>query len=322
MENNTILADRMLGCLFGQAIGDALGLGSEGMSVEEVHTSYPTGLTYYNQIIDDCRRKGIIKGSWTDDTHMMLCILEAFCRDGNLEATTLARLFIEGYDNWGETCGILTRKVLNFMPPVYLQNPIAVSKLVWELKGRDNAPNGGLMRTSIIGIWPFDTETNAETACKMTHFDPRCVGSCVVVSALIHSLIWEERDLVQDDMLKIAAKYDNRISEWIDLAYQAKEIAELQPDHADSMAYTLRTLAIALWAFLNAQSFEEGLLAVVNAGGDADTNAAVACAILGAKFGYSTIPEYYIKNLHNSDAYRRRCNGFISKIPMGDFNLQ
>ncbi len=51
-------------------------------------------------------------------------------------------------------------------------------------------------------------------------------------------------------------------------------------------------------------------------------NAAVACAILGAKFGYSAIPEYYVANLHNSDAYRRRCNEFISKIPIGDFNLQ
>jgi ADP-ribosylglycohydrolase len=35
----------------------------------------------------------------------------------------------------------------------------------------------------------------------------------------------------------------------------------------------------------------------VNAGGDADTNAAVACAILGAKFGYKSIPKEYIEGL-------------------------
>jgi ADP-ribosylglycohydrolase len=45
------------------------------------------------------------------------------------------------------------------------------------------------------------------------------------------------------------------------------------------------------------KSFEEGLLSVVNAGGDADTNAAVACSLLGAKFGYSAIPSKYIENL-------------------------
>lgn len=35
--------------------------------------------------------------------------------------------------------------------------------------------------------------------------------------------------------------------------------------------------------------------------GDADTNGAIACAILGAKFGYSSIPPYYVENLHNRD---------------------
>ena len=36
---------------------------------------------------------------------------------------------------------------------------------------------------------------------------------------------------------------------------------------------------------------------MVNAGGDADTNAAVACAVLGAKYGYSSIPNEYIEGL-------------------------
>ena len=39
------------------------------------------------------------------------------------------------------------------------------------------------------------------------------------------------------------------------------------------------------------------MLAVVRAGGDADTNAAVACAILGAKFGFDAIPSEYVDGL-------------------------
>ncbi|MDE6084115.1 MAG: ADP-ribosylglycohydrolase family protein, partial [Muribaculaceae bacterium] len=61
-------------------------------------------------------------------------------------------------------------------------------------------------------------------------------------------------------------------------------------------------------------SFEEGLLAIVNEGGDADTNGAIACAILGAKFGYSSIPRYYIENLNNRAVYHQMITSFINQI--------
>ena len=51
------------------------------------------------------------------------------------------------------------------------------------------------------------------------------------------------------------------------------------------------------------RSFQEGLLKVVNAGGDADTNAAVACAVLGAKYGKNGIPEHYIQGIKRKDEY-------------------
>lgn len=75
------------------------------------------------------------------------------------------------------------------------------------------------------------------------------------------------------------------------------DIRALELQGGRSMGFTLKTLAASLWAYRNASSFKEGLLAVVNAGGDADTNAAVACAILGAKYGYSAIPQEYIDGL-------------------------
>ena len=76
-------------------------------------------------------------------------------------------------------------------------------------------------------------------------------------------------------------------------------------DDEKSMGYTLRTLGAALWAYWHATSYKEGILKIVLSGGDADTNAAVAGAILGAKFGISQIPEawksglLYASMLHN-----------------------
>ena len=47
----------------------------------------------------------------------------------------------------------------------------------------------------------------------------------------------------------------------------------------------------------NLPQFESVDCKLVNAGGDADTNAAVACAILGAKYGFDSIPTEYVEGL-------------------------
>ena len=76
-------------------------------------------------------------------------------------------------------------------------------------------------------------------------------------------------------------------------------------DDEKSMGYTLRTLGAALWAYWHATSYKEGILKIVLSEGDAETNAAVAEAILGAKFGIDQIPEewksglLYASMLHN-----------------------
>jgi len=304
----------MLGCLYGQAIGDALGFASEAMTKEDVRSTYPNGISKYSDIIQDDRRKGWPIGFWTDDTEMMLLILDSIVEDNDINLLTLAKKFLDWYDVMGyKVCGILTRKVLNFAPPLYAKDPISIAKLVWDLKGRDNAPNGGLMRTSVVGLWPNGSiSENATEICKMTHYDPRCVASCVVASEIIYNLVWNDKRLSRNEIIVIGEEYDTRITEWIELAYNSSDISSLELDAKGSDAYTFRTLAAALWCYWHADSFESGLLAVVNEGGDADTNAAIACAILGAKFGYNSIPKYYIENLHNEELYRAKVNKFIS----------
>ena len=72
--------DKIVGCLYGQAVGDALGLGTEFMSKDEVKRNYPNGLSEYSQIVQDYHRKRWDKGDWTDDTDMMLCIAKAIIK--------------------------------------------------------------------------------------------------------------------------------------------------------------------------------------------------------------------------------------------------
>ena len=94
MENETI-KERFLGTIFGQAVGDALGLSTEFMSKQEVDQFYPNGIEDYSQIVQDDHRRRWQRGDWTDDTDMMLCILDSFMACQKVDTLDIARRFKE-----------------------------------------------------------------------------------------------------------------------------------------------------------------------------------------------------------------------------------
>lgn len=79
----------MPGCLYGQAISDAIELGTEFLSKNEVLKVYPNGISKYEDIIQDAHHHRWHKGAWTDDTDMMICIMTAF-EDGHFNVHQVA----------------------------------------------------------------------------------------------------------------------------------------------------------------------------------------------------------------------------------------
>ena len=88
-----LLVDRIKGTIYGQAIGDALGLGTEFMDDSFMRLAYPQGFSHYDQIFQDEHRSRWKKGEWTDDTDMMLCIANAIIKDKGVNLTTIANNF-------------------------------------------------------------------------------------------------------------------------------------------------------------------------------------------------------------------------------------
>ena len=150
------LIDKLKGTIYGQAIGDALGLGTEGMTDEDMAWKYPNGITHYSDIFQDRHRKRWKIGDWTDDTDMMLCIANAVVKDKGVNLTSIA----QNFKDWamGEPMGIgeTTYKVLILAD--YVEKPFEVSKKIWEMGHRKGAANGGLMRTSVVGTFPKAVE--------------------------------------------------------------------------------------------------------------------------------------------------------------------
>lgn len=244
--NTENIKDKMLGCLWGQAIGDALGLGSEFMSKNEVIKHYSGGLKTYSQIVQDAHRCRWEKGAWTDDTDMMLCILSGF-DNSKFNLRQVASNFKDWFNGKPMGIGSHTFKVLCMGD--YVELPEMCSKLWWNLSRQQSAANGALMRTSVVGLLPNNIEEQAEAICKLTHYDPRCIGSCVIASSIIHNIVWHNKQLSKDEIKEIGARYDDRISEWIEVAYNSTDISLLDLDETHSIGYTLRTLSAALWCY-------------------------------------------------------------------------
>ena len=302
MQSIDKIKDKMLGCLYGQAIGNALGIHTEFMTKKDIQNMYSDGISLYPYD----------KGDWEDDdTKQMLCILDELNENSSIIPSSLAYRLENWLETDGRGCGNLVYQVIRHRD--FLKDPFKAAYERWNLCNREAAPNGGIMRTSVIGLMSDNIESNAIAACKVTHYDPRCIGSCVIVSQIIHSLVWDKRQLTYENINQLAKKFDDRIEEWIDLAYNGN-LSDLKLEGPEGIGYTLRTFAAALWAYFHAPDFKTGLLAIVNEGGDADTNAAIACAILGAKFGYSSIPPYYVENLQNRAMYHQKITSFINKV--------
>ena len=244
---------------------------------------------------------------------MMLCITESIVKNKGVNLPDIAKNFKQWFMQHPMGIGRHTYKVLCLGD--YTEKPQQAAELVWNMSGKKSASNGAVMRTSIVGLLKEDVEKHAADICRLTHTDPRCVGASVIISVLIHFFVYEERLLPLEKLIEIGERYDERIGRFLKLA-QTDALKNLDLDDETSMGYALKTMAAGIWCVYHATSFEEGLLAIVNEGGDADTNGAVAGSLLGAKYGYDAIPPRYIEGLKHKDILWRiiRKKRMLSKI--------
>lgn len=104
-----------------------------------------------------------------------------------------------------------------------------------------------------------------EKICRLTHTDSRCVGSCVIVSELIHHLVCMRKELAFDEIVNIGRKYDKRIEP---ICYwPRKKKLKIWPWIMRLWGITLKTLSAAIWCLYHVNNFKKDLLIVVNAGG-------------------------------------------------------
>ena len=68
-------------------------------------------------------------------------------------------------------------------------------------------------------------------------------------------------------------------------------------DYIHQQGWVIIAFQNALWQLLNASSLEEGVVDTIMRGGDTDTNAAIAGALLGAVYGRHAVPKQWVDKL-------------------------
>ncbi|KAJ7927739.1 ADP-ribosylation/Crystallin J1, partial [Mycena leptocephala] len=136
----------------------------------------------------------------------------------------------------------------------------------WNDNGRKIAPNGSLMRTTPVGvICIHKTETETFAAA--------------ILMARASSNAWAH---FRETLPGHAELLDRQEFE---RHANAESLGALQLDSALEMGYVYKCLGAAL-----VETFRSAIVKLVMCGGDADTNGAVAGALMGALYGYADLP--------------------------------
>ncbi len=285
------LADRYRGAMLGLAAGNALGIPVEGFPRAFIARLHAGGIREVAAAERD--------RDWDDDLAQAIALAESILEHDACDPEDLAIRFREWRRQSGRGIGYMTTLVLDAHDAGV---PVSdAARQVWERADRNAAGNGAVMRCAPVALrWRRDPERLVSETLQsaiVTHHDPRCGWSATAVNiALAGALADRPADLrVLADVLEDAGAPKS-----VGDAVRACEEASLDAlhlDHDNSMGYTLKAMQVGLWALTRQEGLEPILLSIVNAGGDTDTNAAVAGALLGARDGAEAVPDRWLQNI-------------------------
>jgi ADP-ribosylglycohydrolase len=296
-------ADRILGCFKGIATGDAIGKQTETLAPDDILTWYPGGVRGFEGAPGEVipRYIGNSKHEWrfgetTDDTERTIAVARAIIRDQSVSHASIGR----------EMLGC--RKCVH---------PGVAS--LWEFHHAGDPARiatthdgcGAAIRVAPVGV--FHNAANldalvigAREASISTHGGSLAIAAAAATAAAVSGAI----DGASAQQILSLAEWAAALAEsrWPGAGAPAFADA-IRRSHADLAALpviragdvatrwfpdsplTIVPLALALATVM--QSAEEAILVATNVGGDSDSVASIAGAILGARYPDTVNEQWY-----------------------------
>lgn len=261
---------RAQGCLLGQVIGDSLGARVEFSDARAIARAYPQGV----RELADGGTWDTLAGQPTDDSELALALARSILRTGRYEAQVALAAYRDWLGSGPFDVGGTTRIGLAGAPDA-----------------RSEA-NGSLMRVSPIGVWAAGDPARAAAAARedsrLTHPHPVCVEACAGFAAAISAGVASGE---REAMLAAGLAHSSGAAH---AAIERGARGEAPADFITRQGWVLIALQNAFYRLLHAPGLEQGIIATVAQGGDSDTNAAIAGALLGAAWGRSAVPPRWL----------------------------
>lgn len=307
--------DRAAGALLGLACGDALGAGYEFQP--RVPYTAPIGMVGGGS-------NRWAPGEWTDDTDMALVIADVAHERGGLDHPAALDDIVTGWGQWSaqaKDVGIQTSQVLAVVRSHAGKDAPAEASRTAAASLHDRtgltAGNGSLMRTAPVALAYLDDPDRlwqrAHDISALTHHDPVAGEACALwCMAIRHAVLAGDYTGLRDALRFLPA---DRRSYWRGVLDAAESA---QPWTFDNNGWVVAAMQAAWSAITHtpepplrpdvlvfpAQAAQAAIERAVRAGGDADTVAAIAGSLVGARWGMSALPARWVSAVHGYPGYR------------------
>lgn len=306
MDFNTRIKDRIHGMLAGVAIGDALGMPVETMSRKDIALlNGGTGVTGYMQPVQTriSDTKVLKLGDTTDDWQLTRAVAVSLTLRKAFDISHQAEVHLKELDNstfgWG-------KGTVRSLAEIKAGTRKAGEEPLWSQPGK-GCGNGVLMKVSplaAVGVMTDSDMTGRVLSLgKLTHPDVRARIAAVVIERYLERALLdipnyrdsflEHLQLVRfvEELLLVDSPLCHFLSNYL-----------RQVDYSGGIDSLIKTSGVGFTAWETAgfsigvysrhqEDFSTAVLEAVNAGGDTDTNASIVGALVGARIGYSRIPD-------------------------------
>ena len=302
------LVSRARGALLGLVAGNQLGVPTEHMGTPEaIRKAFPNG------VVDLAPPPK--NSPYDDDAAMALLLGESLLASKGFDANDVARRWVKWMKVDGRGIGITTKRALTLIDRG--KEPFEAGRLANHENPGRSAGNGSVMRCIPVALRYHDDPDRlirvSSQQAAITHADERCTWGAAAVNLAARELLHGNIYFVDEVMHRIGDRAPRALREAIHRVPRERE-SDLPIARAGEAGYVVHCVEIAFWFVTHDRSLEEALIALAQAGGDTDTNAAVAGALLGARYGDIALPPRWINQVTGVQGIAQLAERLVSAL--------